>query len=59
MDDEASVFIKEEEGSRTTSLVGQTFTYDRRDESFLPSSGYYLRFDQDLAGFGGDNRSPA
>jgi outer membrane protein insertion porin family len=54
--DDASRFIQEEEGGRLTSLVGQTFTYDRRDVRFLPSEGYYLRFDQDLAGFGGDNR---
>lgn len=56
VDDEASRFIQEEEGSRSTSLVGQTFTYDRRDVRFLPSEGYYLRLDQDVAGLGGDNR---
>ena len=56
VDDDASVFIQDEEGERTTSLVGQTFTYDRRDDRFLPSEGYFLRFDQDLAGLGGDNR---
>jgi outer membrane protein insertion porin family len=56
VDDDASVFIKEEEGSRTTSLVGQTLTYDRRDQRFLPSEGYYLRFDQDLAGLAFDSR---
>ena len=42
--------------SGPASLVGQTFSYDRRDVRFLPSEGYYLRFDQDLAGLGGDNR---
>lgn len=56
VDDEASQFIKDEEGSRSTSLVGQTFTYDRRDVRFLPSEGYYLRVDQDVAGLSGDNR---
>ncbi len=56
VDDDASVFIKDEEGERTTSLVGQTFSYDRRDVRFLPSEGYYIRFDQDLAGLGFDNR---
>ena len=53
---DASVFVKEEEGGRLTSLVGQTLSYDRRDVRFLPSEGYYLRLDQDLAGFGGDNK---
>jgi outer membrane protein insertion porin family len=52
---DASVFIQREEGSRITSLVGQTFTYDVRDTRFLPSEGYIVRLDQDLAGLGGDN----
>ena len=56
VDNDASVFIRDEEGERSTSLVGQTFSYDRRDVRFLPSEGYYLRLDQDLAGLGGDNR---
>ena len=56
VDDDASEFIQDEEGDRLTSLVGQTFTYDRRDIRFLPSEGYYLRLDQDVAGLGGDNR---
>jgi outer membrane protein insertion porin family len=56
VDRDASIFIRDEEGDRSTSLVGQTFTYDRRDVRFLPSEGYYLRLDQDVAGVGGDNR---
>ncbi|MEK0081635.1 outer membrane protein assembly factor BamA [Benzoatithermus flavus] len=56
VDRDASIFIRQEEGGRSTSLVGQTFTYDRRDVRFLPSEGYYLRLDQDVAGLGGDNR---
>jgi outer membrane protein insertion porin family len=56
VDSDASQFIQDEEGSRSTSLVGQTLTYDRRDIRFLPSEGYYLRVDQDVAGLGGDNQ---
>jgi outer membrane protein insertion porin family len=56
VDDDASVFIQDEEGERVTSLVGHTLTYDRRDTRFLPSAGYVLQLDQDLAGLGGDNR---
>ncbi|MCB1969301.1 MAG: outer membrane protein assembly factor BamA [Geminicoccaceae bacterium] len=52
----ASVFIREEEGSRITSSIGETFTYDLRDTRFLPSEGYLLRLDQELAGLGGDNK---
>lgn len=56
VDSDASRFIQEEEGSEVTSLVGQTLAYDRRDVRFLPSEGYYIRVDQDLAGLGGDTR---
>ena len=56
VDEDASIFIQDEEGERSTSLVGQTLSYDRRDVRFLPSEGYYLRLDQDLAGLGGDNK---
>ena len=54
--DDASPYIKEEEQTRSTSAIGQTFTYDTRDDRFLPNGGFYFRYDQDLAGFGGDNR---
>ncbi len=56
VDSDASVFIQAEDGTRITSLIGQTLSYDRRDERFLPSEGYLVRLDQDLAGIGGDNR---
>ncbi len=56
VDKSASVFIQDEEGTTVTSLVGQTFTYDVRDTRFLPSEGYVLRLDQDVAGLGGDSR---
>ena len=56
IDDDASIFIRDEEGHRVTSLIGQSFSYDRRDDRFLPNSGYFIKLDQDLAGFGGDNR---
>ena len=56
VDDDASVFIQQEEGSRITSAVGQTLTYDLRDTRFLPSEGFLLRLDQELAGLGGDSR---
>lgn len=56
VDSEASPYIQQEEGDRITSLVGQSFSYDRRDTRFLASDGYYLRLDQDLAGLGGDNK---
>ena len=56
IDDNASVFILDEEGDRWVSAIGHNFTYDRRDVRFLPSSGYLLRIDQELSGLGGDSR---
>ena len=56
VDPDASIFIQDEEGTKITSLIGQTLSYDRRDDRFLPSEGYIVRLDQDLAGLGGDNR---
>jgi outer membrane protein insertion porin family len=56
VDNDASEFIQDEEGDRISSQVGQSFTYDRRDTRFLPSDGYYLKLDEDVAGLGGDNR---
>jgi outer membrane protein insertion porin family len=56
VDNDASVFIQDEEGNALTALVGQTFTYDTRDTRFLPTDGYILELDQDLADFGADTR---
>jgi outer membrane protein insertion porin family len=50
--DDASPFIQAEEGEDLTILIGQTLTYDVRDTVFLPSEGYIVRFEQDLAGLG-------
>jgi len=50
VDNSASRFIKDEEGSGLTVLVGQNLTYDVRDTRFLPTQGYIVRLDQDVAG---------
>lgn len=52
----ASRIIRESEGRRITSLVGQDLLYDRRDNRVDPTDGYFMRFSTDLAGFGGDGR---
>ncbi len=56
VDRDASPFIKDEEGARWTSAVGHSLTYDRRDQRFLPSEGYAVRVEQEVAGLGGDSR---
>ena len=50
----ASAFIVEQEGTTTESLIGHALTYDNRDNKFNPTTGYYLRVNQDVAGIGGD-----
>lgn len=54
--DTASRFVRDQEGTNTTSLVGHALTYDRRNNAFDPSEGYYLRLSQDVAGLGGDSK---
>jgi len=56
VDNNASIYIKDEEGSYLTFLVGHDLTYDVRDARFLPSDGYLIRLDQDIADMGGDTR---
>ncbi len=54
--DNASEFVKAEEGKAVTSSVGETFVYDRRDSSFNPKEGYYLSLGHDISGLGGDTK---
>lgn len=56
VDRDASIFIKEEEGSSVGSSVGQTLVYDKRDSAITPKEGYYLSFGNDVAGAGGDEK---
>ncbi|MCC7045723.1 MAG: outer membrane protein assembly factor BamA [Alphaproteobacteria bacterium] len=56
IDADASRFIREQEGTSITSLVGYTLFYDRLDNRQDPTDGYYLSFSQDFAGLGGDVR---
>ena len=52
----ASAFIRQQQGSRIASLVGQELLYDRRDDRLDPTDGYYAQFNSDIAGLGGDAR---
>lgn len=54
--DTASVYIKQEEGTRVTSLIGQELLYDTRDSRVAPTEGYYIRLSNELAGLGGTTR---
>jgi outer membrane protein insertion porin family len=52
--DTASLAIREQAGTFVTSSIGHGLTYDVRDNRFAPTEGFYVRWNTDLAGLGGD-----
>lgn len=52
----SSIYVQEQIGSRITSSVGQSLTYDRRDSRIDPTEGYFIRLSTEGAGIGGDTR---
>ncbi len=53
---DASPAIAAQEGTFTTSAIGNEFLYDERNSRFAPTDGFFLRYGVDLAGFGGSER---
>jgi len=53
---DASPAIKAQEGTFSTSAIGNEFFYDARNSRFSPTDGYFLSYDIDVAGFGGTER---
>ncbi|HTZ37149.1 MAG TPA: outer membrane protein assembly factor BamA [Stellaceae bacterium] len=49
---DASLFIALEQGTHTTSSIGQVLLYDRRDNRIDPTSGWYASLGNDFAGVG-------
>ena len=56
VNDDASVYIQRQEGDSVMSSIGQSITYDKRDNRQDPADGYYMRFSTDFAGLGGDEQ---
>jgi outer membrane protein insertion porin family len=54
VDSDASRFIRDQEGKRSTSAVSQRLTYDNRDSALFPAEGLYSWLDVEGAGLGGD-----
>jgi len=54
VDSTAPIATQNLQGSFTSSGVGQSFTYDKRDNRMNPKSGYYMSLSQDYAGLGGN-----
>jgi outer membrane protein insertion porin family len=53
---DASIFIREAEGTDLVSEVFQALTYDRRDSVINPTEGYFGTWSIGVAGLGGDVR---
>ncbi len=53
-EDKVSEFIKAQPTKRVSSSIGHSLIYDRLDNRINPTSGYLLKFGQDLAGLGGN-----
>ena len=53
---EASLAIKEAQGSTLTSQAGYTLSYNSLDRIKEPTSGIYAELKQDVAGLGGQSR---
>lgn len=54
IDDDASIYIKEQEGRWKTSAINQKLTYDSTDNRQEPTEGVVARLENEVAGLGGD-----
>ncbi len=52
--DSASLSIKNLEGNFLSSKIRNNFFYDKRDNAFKTTSGYYISLSQEYSGLGGD-----
>lgn len=54
--DDASSFIRQQEGKRTTIALSQRLAYDSRDSIIEPTSGMNAWLDTEITGLGGDSK---
>ncbi|HBH25784.1 MAG TPA: outer membrane protein assembly factor BamA, partial [Rhodospirillaceae bacterium] len=52
--DNASRYVKDQEGQRLTSALAQTLTFDNRDSTLSPTEGWRSWIDIEVSGLGGD-----
>jgi outer membrane protein insertion porin family len=52
VENDASIYIKEQEGTHVVSLFGHTLAYDKLDNRADPTEGHLLKLEQDIAGLG-------
>ena len=56
VDDDASIFVREQMGTSSTSSIQQTLTWDYRDSRMEPTEGYVFKINNELAGLGGSQK---
>ncbi len=56
VDSDASLFIRQQEGKATTSLIGQDLILDLRNNKQAPTDGFLMKLTTDFSGLGGDTR---
>ncbi len=54
VEDDASRYVRDQEGQRITSAVSQRLEYDTRDSKIFPTEGWQAWLDTEFAGLGGD-----
>ncbi|RJE85317.1 outer membrane protein assembly factor BamA [Paracoccus onubensis] len=57
LDEGSSKILRDEEGTRLSSGVGYTYSWDTRRTGLDPLTSYKIEFAQDFAGLGGDVKS--
>ena len=53
VDNDASIFVKSQEGEEMVSEITHRLTYDKRDSRLTPTEGYFASLVTDVAGLGG------
>ncbi len=56
VEEDASTYIKEQEGRTSLSMIGQEISWDKRDNRINPTQGFYTSFSADYAGIGADTK---
>ncbi|MBT4922570.1 MAG: outer membrane protein assembly factor BamA [Rickettsiales bacterium] len=54
VDEDASIYITEQEGESTTSQFSQNLMYNKLNNRFAPTKGYYMKYNTAISGLGGD-----
>ncbi|MBU2958561.1 outer membrane protein assembly factor BamA [Paracoccus sp. 1_MG-2023] len=57
VDEDSSQILQDEAGTRLSSALGYTYSWDSRRTGLDPLNAYRLRFSQDIAGAGGDTKT--